>query len=88
MDLTPGTPLREITVDTVFMGSCTNSRIEDLRAVASVVQGKHKADDVRVLVVPGVGPRAARRPRPRGSTRSSSTSAPSGATPAARCAWA
>jgi 3-isopropylmalate/(R)-2-methylmalate dehydratase large subunit len=53
MALTPGTPLREIAVDTVFIGSCTNGRIEDLRAAASVVHGRHKADGVRVLVVPG-----------------------------------
>jgi 3-isopropylmalate/(R)-2-methylmalate dehydratase large subunit len=53
MGLTAGTPLREIAVDTVFIGSCTNGRIEDLRAAASVVQGRHKADSVRVLVVPG-----------------------------------
>jgi 3-isopropylmalate/(R)-2-methylmalate dehydratase large subunit len=53
MDLKSGTPLREIAVDTVFIGSCTNGRIEDLRAAASVVEGRHKADSVRVLVVPG-----------------------------------
>ncbi|HYY11999.1 MAG TPA: 3-isopropylmalate dehydratase large subunit [Kineosporiaceae bacterium] len=53
MDLTPGTPLRDVAVDTVFIGSCTNGRIEDLRAAASVVQGRRKADGVRVLVVPG-----------------------------------
>jgi 3-isopropylmalate/(R)-2-methylmalate dehydratase large subunit len=53
MGLTAGTPLREIAVDTVFIGSCTNGRIEDLRAAASVVEGRHKADSVRVLVVPG-----------------------------------
>ncbi|ROS31164.1 3-isopropylmalate dehydratase large subunit [Cellulomonas sp. PhB150] len=52
MGLVPGQPLREIKVDTVFIGSCTNGRIEDLRSVAKVVAGKHKADDVRVLVVP------------------------------------
>ena len=53
MALTPGTPLREVAVDTVFIGSCTNGRIEDLRAAASVVQGRRRADGVRVLVVPG-----------------------------------
>ncbi|WP_278263792.1 3-isopropylmalate dehydratase large subunit [Nocardia sp. AG03] len=53
MDLTPGMPLREVTVDTVFVGSCTNGRIEDLRAVADVLKGRHVADGVRMLVVPG-----------------------------------
>src|SRR3954447_11821256 len=53
MALTPGTPLRDIAVDTVFIGSCTNGRIEDLRSVAKVIVGHHKADSVRVLVVPG-----------------------------------
>ncbi len=53
MDLTPGTPLKEVPVDAVFMGSCTNSRIEDLRAFASIVKGRTKAAGVRVMVVPG-----------------------------------
>ncbi|WP_243225281.1 3-isopropylmalate dehydratase large subunit [Microbacterium sp. CIAB417] len=53
MDLTPGTPLKDVPVDAVFMGSCTNSRIEDLRAFASIVKGRKKADGVRVMVVPG-----------------------------------
>ena len=53
MDLTPGTPLKDVAVDAVFMGSCTNSRIEDLRAFASIVKGRKKADGVRVMVVPG-----------------------------------
>jgi 3-isopropylmalate/(R)-2-methylmalate dehydratase large subunit len=53
MGLTPGTPLREIKVDTVFVGSCTNGRIEDLRAAADVVKGRKVADGVRMLVVPG-----------------------------------
>ncbi|HKS44047.1 MAG TPA: 3-isopropylmalate dehydratase large subunit [Amycolatopsis sp.] len=53
MDLEPGTPLREIAVDTVFLGSCTNGRIEDLRAAAEVLQGRKVAADVRMLVVPG-----------------------------------
>jgi 3-isopropylmalate/(R)-2-methylmalate dehydratase large subunit len=53
MDLTPGTPLRDIHVDTVFLGSCTNGRIEDLRAAAEVLRGHRVADGVRMLVVPG-----------------------------------
>ncbi|QDZ14120.1 3-isopropylmalate dehydratase large subunit [Humibacter ginsenosidimutans] len=53
MDLQAGTPLKDIHVDAVFMGSCTNSRIEDLRAFASIIKGKKKADGVRVMVVPG-----------------------------------
>ena len=53
MGLTAGTPLREIGVDTVFLGSCTNGRIEDLRAAAEVIRGRHVADGVRMLVVPG-----------------------------------
>jgi 3-isopropylmalate/(R)-2-methylmalate dehydratase large subunit len=53
MGLEPGTPLREVAVDTVFVGSCTNGRIEDLRAVAEVLEGRRVADGVRMLVVPG-----------------------------------
>jgi 3-isopropylmalate/(R)-2-methylmalate dehydratase large subunit len=53
MDLAPGTPLRDIAVDTVFLGSCTNGRMEDLRAAASVLRGRKVADGVRMLVVPG-----------------------------------
>ncbi len=53
MDLTPGTPLRDVSVDAVFVGSCTNGRIEDLRAVAEVLTGRTVADGVRMLVVPG-----------------------------------
>ena len=52
MDLVPGTPLRDIKVDTVFIGSCTNGRIEDLRAAAEVVRGRKKAEGLRMLVVP------------------------------------
>ena len=53
MGLTAGTPLREIAVDTVFVGSCTNGRIEDLRAAAAIVKGRKVAESVRMLVVPG-----------------------------------
>ncbi|NUE67107.1 3-isopropylmalate dehydratase large subunit [Snodgrassella sp. ESL0253] len=56
MGLTAGTPINEIPVDVVFIGSCTNGRIEDLRMAAKVAEGQHKADNVkRVLIVPGSG---------------------------------
>jgi 3-isopropylmalate/(R)-2-methylmalate dehydratase large subunit len=53
MDLSPGTPMREVSVDTVFIGSCTNGRLEDLRAVATVLRGRKVADGLQVLIVPG-----------------------------------
>ena len=53
MGLTAGTPVRDVPVDTVFIGSCTNSRIEDLRAAAAVIKGRKVKDGVRTLVVPG-----------------------------------
>jgi 3-isopropylmalate/(R)-2-methylmalate dehydratase large subunit len=53
MGLDGGTPLREISVDTVFLGSCTNGRIEDLRAAAGVLKGRHVKPGLRMLVVPG-----------------------------------
>lgn len=52
MDLTPGTPLREIKIDTVFLGSCTNARMEDLRTAAEILKGRKVADSVRMMVVP------------------------------------
>jgi 3-isopropylmalate/(R)-2-methylmalate dehydratase large subunit len=55
MDFEAGTPIRDIKVDTVFIGSCTNSRIEDLRAAAAVAKGRKVADGIRTLVVPGSG---------------------------------
>ncbi|MCP3731757.1 3-isopropylmalate dehydratase large subunit [Sphingomonas sp. MG17] len=56
MGLTPGTRMQDIAVENIFIGSCTNSRIEDLRAAASVVKGRHVADGVRqALIVPGSG---------------------------------
>ena len=56
MDLKPGTPIRDIRLDKVFIGSCTNSRIEDLRAAASVVKGKQVAKSIKLaMVVPGSG---------------------------------
>jgi 3-isopropylmalate/(R)-2-methylmalate dehydratase large subunit len=53
MDLRAGTPMRDIAVDAVFVGSCTNGRIEDLRVVADLLRGRKVADDVRMLIVPG-----------------------------------
>jgi 3-isopropylmalate/(R)-2-methylmalate dehydratase large subunit len=55
MGLKAGTPMRDVAVDTVFIGSCTNSRIEDLRAAASVLEGRHVQAGIRALVVPGSG---------------------------------
>jgi len=55
MGLEPGTPMTDIAVDRVFIGSCTNSRIEDLRAAAAVAKGRRVADGVRAMVVPGSG---------------------------------
>ena len=55
MGLTPGTPLEEIEIDAVFIGSCTNGRIEDLRAAAEILRGKKIKDGVRGMVVPGSG---------------------------------
>ena len=87
MDLAPGTPIREIRPDTIFIGSCTNSRMEDLRVAAEVVGGRTVAAGLRALVVPGsfaVKQEAERE----GLDRSSSGPGSSGAAPAARCAWA
>jgi 3-isopropylmalate/(R)-2-methylmalate dehydratase large subunit len=53
MDLAPGTPLTDVAVDTVFVGSCTNGRLEDLRSAAEVLRGRKVASGVRMLVVPG-----------------------------------
>ncbi|NDR57807.1 3-isopropylmalate dehydratase large subunit [Aliiruegeria sabulilitoris] len=55
MGLKPGTPLSEVAIDAVFIGSCTNGRIEDLRAAAEIVKGKKIAEGVRGMVVPGSG---------------------------------
>ena len=53
MGLIPGTPIADIKIDTVFLGSCTNGRIEDLRAAAAIVKGHHVATKIRAMVVPG-----------------------------------
>jgi 3-isopropylmalate/(R)-2-methylmalate dehydratase large subunit len=53
MGLKPGTPIADIKIDTVFLGSCTNGRIEDLRAAAAIIKGHHVATKIRAMVVPG-----------------------------------
>jgi 3-isopropylmalate/(R)-2-methylmalate dehydratase large subunit len=55
MGLTPGTPITDITLDRVFIGSCTNGRIEDLRVVAQMVEGRKVHESVSAMVVPGSG---------------------------------
>ncbi len=55
MDLKPGTPLSDVEIDTVFIGSCTNGRIEDLRAAAAILKGKKVKDGLRAMIVPGSG---------------------------------
>ena len=55
MDLKAGTPITDVAIDRVFIGSCTNSRIEDLRAAASIVKNKKVSDNVSAMVVPGSG---------------------------------
>ena len=82
-----GASLEGLPVQHVFIGSCTNGRIEDLRAAAAIVEGRKVASGVRAMVVPGSGAvRAAGRAG--GHRRGfSSTRASNGASPAARCAW-
>ena len=86
MDLSAGTPIRDVAVDTVFIGSCTNSRIEDLRAAAAVAEGRHVASGVRTLVVPGSGPVKAQA-EVEGLPEIFRSADSTGENPAARCVW-
>ena len=87
MGLQGGEKISDIAIDRVFIGSCTNARIEDLRAVAKVVDGKKVNAQRQRHDRAGLGPgQRAGRDR-KGSTRSSSRPASNGASPAARCAW-
>ena len=85
MGLAPGTPLTDIAIENVFIGSCTNSRIEDLRAAAAVLEGRTKAA-IRQMGhrSPRLRARSSARPRPKGSTASSPLPGSSGASPAVR----
>ena len=86
MALEPGTPMSDIRLDRVFIGSCTNSRIGDLREAAELVKGRRVASTVERDGRPRLPAGEGRRPRPRGSTRSSAPPASTGAPRAARCA--
>jgi 3-isopropylmalate/(R)-2-methylmalate dehydratase large subunit len=86
MGLKAGTPLEEISIDRVFIGSCTNGRIEDLRAAAKIAAGHKVSTHVSAMVVPGSQP--SRQAEKKASTASSSRPASTGASPAAPCAWA
>ena len=86
MGLTAGTPVRDVAVDTVFIGSCTNSRIEDLRAAAAVAEGRRVKDGVRTLVVPGSFA-VKHQAEAEGLDGCSPPPASTGGSRAARCAW-
>ena len=85
MGLTPGTPIRDIAVDTVFIGSCTNSRIEDLRAAAAVMRGR-QVTVPRVMVVPG-SHRVKAQAEAEGLHEIFRAAGADWREPAARCAW-
>ena len=85
MDLKPGIKLTDVPIDKVFIGSCTNSRIEDLRAAAAIAKGRKVASGVQAIVVPGSGPVKAGR-KPKGWTKSLSKPVSNGVCRAARCA--
>ena len=87
MDLTAGTRLRDVPVDVVFLGSCTNGRLDDLRTAAEVLRGRRVREGIRMLVVPG-SLSVRRQAESKAWTRSSWQQGPSGGPPVARCASA
>ncbi len=86
MDLRPGIKLTEVAIDKVFIGSCTNSRIEDLRAAAAIAQGRKVAKGVQAIVVPGSGPVKAQA-EAEGLDKIFIAAGLSGVCPVARCVW-
>ncbi len=86
MGLKPGIPLTEVAIDKVFIGSCTNSRIEDLRAAAEIAKGRKVAPGVQALVVPGSGPVKAQA-EAEGLDKILSKLVLNGACQVAQCVW-
>ena len=86
MDLKPGTLLEDIKVDRVFIGSCTNGRIEDFRAAAAVAKGRHVAEGMGAMVVPGSG-LVKNKPKPKVWIKFSSKPDLNGVKPGVPCAW-
>ncbi len=86
MNLTAGTPMKDIPVDVVFLGSCTNSRIEDLRAAANIIRGRTMAPGVRMMVVPG-SQKVRAQAEEEGLDKVLKILAQTGGLPDAPCAW-
>jgi 3-isopropylmalate/(R)-2-methylmalate dehydratase large subunit len=86
MDLAPGTPIQDIKIDRIFVGACTNARLEDLRAAAEVVRGRTVHPDVYAMVVPGSA-KINRKRKKRAWTKSSKRPDWTGGWLAVRCAW-
>ena len=87
MDLEPDTAMTDVKIDRVFIGACTNARLEDLRAAAQVVKGRRVHQEVYAMVVPRVRSHQASKPRKRGWTGYSPTPGSTGGLRDARCAW-
>jgi 3-isopropylmalate/(R)-2-methylmalate dehydratase large subunit len=86
MGLTPGTRITDVKLDRIFIGSCTNGRMEDLRAAAKVVEGRRVNENLTAMVVPGSG-LVKEQAEAEGLDLVFKAAGLSGASPAARCAW-